>query len=216
MKRTTDKYIDISIPVWPGVVHWPGVPAIEFHKTQDMTRGDMTNDTTVRMNVHTGTHVDAPFHFFANGLTVDQLSMDDLIGPALVVYLSSVQAIDVKALKSLKIPASTRRLLFKTCNSDTWQKSPGDFDPNFVAMTAEAAQWVVKRGIKLVGIDYLSVQRFDDGPQTHQILLGAGLVVLEGLNLGHVSPGKYDLICLPIRLVGLEGAWARAILRRRS
>lgn len=214
MKKQLYEFIDISVPVWPGVVHWPGVPAVEFHKTRDISQGDLTNDTTICMNVHTGTHVDAPSHFFENGRTVDQLEIDDLIGQALVIDLQSVNIIDSNSLENLNIPPSTKRVLFKTTNSNNWKSQSNSFDCDFVAMTAEAAKWVVERGIRLVGVDYLSIQRFGDGPETHQILLGANVVILEGLNLDHVSPGEYHLICLPILFVGLEGASARAILRR--
>jgi arylformamidase len=116
-------------------------------------------------------------------------------------------------LESLALPADVQRLLLKTRNSLLWRSGIQEFDPNFVALTAEAAQWVVDRGMAVVGIDYLSIQRFADGPATHQILLGAGVVVIEGLDLSQVEPGNYELFCLPLKLKGVEGAPARVILK---
>ncbi|MBF0485488.1 MAG: cyclase family protein [Candidatus Omnitrophica bacterium] len=216
MTKIKERYIDISLPVSPGMVHWPGVPGVEFEATASMARGDASNDTTIRMNVHTGTHVDAPFHFVREGKGADQLAVDDLIGTVRVFDLGDVDKIDAHLLDGLKIPPQTKRVLFKTRNSGAWQKLSHVFDRSFVALTADGAQWIVDHEIRLVGVDYLSVQRFSDGPQTHQILLGAGVIALEGLNLGHVLPGEYELICLPVKLAGVDGAPARAILKEKA
>lgn len=168
------------------------------------------------MSVHTGTHVDAPSHFLQGGKTVETLPLETLLGPVTVIDLSHVDAIEPHHLAQAPIPDRTQRLLIRTRNSLHWQQNQSEFDPNFVALTAQAAQWVVEQGIKLIGIDYLSVQRFRDDATTHQILLGAEVIIIEELNLYAVQPGEYELICLPIKLQGLEGAPARVILKTVS
>ena len=178
----------------------------------DMAHGDIATDTTLNFSVHTGTHVDAPCHFVAGGTSVEQMPLDILMGPAVVVYLPDAEAITAATLESLSLPPGTQRLLLRTRNSHLWQNRVREFQPDFVALTADAAQWVVDRGLRLIGVDYLSVQRFYDGPETHHILLGAAVVVIEGLNLTDVEPGQYQLVCLPLKLEGVEGAPARAVL----
>lgn len=204
--------IDISVPVSEDLPIWPGSPAIQMFRQFDMDQGDGANDTTIQFSVHTGTHVDAPLHFLAQGQSVDQLSLEVLMGTTYVADVGDVAAITPEVLAALPIPVGSTRLLLKTRNSQLWL-SPHPFERNFVALTAEAAQWVVDQGIRLVGIDYLSVQRFEDGPATHEILLGAEVVIIEGLNLNAVTPGEYELICLPVKLKGIEGAPARVVLR---
>ncbi len=207
------KYIDISVPVSPDLPRWPGSPAIEFQRSLDLERGDIANDTTIRLSVHTGTHVDAPLHFVKEGSSVEQMPLDILMGTAFVADVSEVEVITPDTLKALALPKGTQRLLLRTRNSQMWQTGSSEFNPDFVAITADAAKWIVDRGIRLVGIDYLSIQRFYDGPETHLILLRSEVVIIEGLNLSEVSGGEYELICLPVKLAGVEGAPARAILR---
>jgi arylformamidase len=157
--------------------------------------------------------VDAPAHFIKDGLTVDQLPLDVLIGPAYVADLSEADAIRPDSLEASKLPRDTTRLLIKTRNSALWSDPHHQFNPDFVAITTEAANWVVNSGIRLIGIDYLSIQRYKDPePLTHQILLEAGVVIVEGLCLQNVHAGLYTLICLPIKLEGSEGAPARSVL----
>jgi arylformamidase len=161
-------------------------------------------------NVHTGTHIDAPLHHLPDGLSAADISLDALIGPAVVVDLSEIDVVTAETLERLNLSASTQRLLLRTRNSRLWVEGVREFRTDYVALTADAAQWIVDHGIRLIGMDYLSVQRYHDGPETHLILLRAGVVIVEGLNLA----GEYELICLPLRLVGAEGAPARAILRQ--
>jgi arylformamidase len=157
--------------------------------------------------------VDAPSHFIENGATVDQLPLDILIGRATVVELLNVDIITSEILETLALPVETKRLLFKTKNSGLWADPAHQFNPDFVALSAGAAECLVHKGVRLVGIDYLSVQLYKDAePLTHQILLGAGVIILEGLNLHKVRQGSYQLVCLPLKLAGSEGAPARAIL----
>ncbi|HPE71181.1 MAG: cyclase family protein [Candidatus Competibacteraceae bacterium] len=209
-------YLDISLTISPDLPHWPGSPAIELSRRRDMDRGDPVNDSTLVCGVHTGTHVDAPLHFLADGADVTHLSLDALIGPAVVAELSDLEVIAARDLEALNLPADTRRLLLRTRNSAIWQRGDREFHTDFVALTVEAAQWVVARGIRLIGVDYLSVQIFQGDPQTHIALLQAGVVIVEGLNLTEVAPGPYELICLPLKLAGAEGAPARAVLRKVS
>ena len=208
------KYIDISVPVSPDLPSWPGSPAIKFQRSLDLEKGDIANDTTISFSVHTGTHVDAPLHFWKEGSSVDQMPLELLIGPAWVASLPDVEVITADTLEALALPAGTERLLLHTRNSRLWQTDVREFQSDFVALTADAAQWVVDRGIRLIGVDYLSVQRFQDSPETHLILLQAEVAIIEGLNLTDVSAGAYKLLCLPIKLAGVEGAPARVLLVR--
>ena len=206
-------YLDISLGISPDLPHWPGSPRIELSRRRDMDRGDPVNDSTLLCGVHSGTHVDAPLHFLADGTDVTQLSLDALIGPAVVATLPDVEFITASDLEALNLPADTQRLLLHTRNSEFWRRGDPEFHTDFAALTVDAAEWVVARGIRLIGVDYLSVQIFGGDPQTHIALLQAGVVIVEGLNLSGVAPGAYELICLPLKLVGAEGAPARAVLR---
>ena len=143
------KYIDISVPVSPNLPRWPGSPAIEFQRSLDLERGDIANDTTIRLSVHTGTHVDAPLHFVKEGSSVEQMPLDILMGTALVADVSEVEAITPDTLEALALPKGTQRLLLRTRNSQMWQTGSSEFNPDFVAITADAAQWIVDRGIRL-------------------------------------------------------------------
>lgn len=207
-------YIDVTVPISPQLPTWPGSPTVSFQRSMDLALGDVATDTTLNFSVHTGTHVDAPLHFLPEGSSVDLLSLDVMIGPAYVAVIpDSVDAITPETLAALPIPHGTERLLLRTRNSQLWVDRVSTFQRDFVALTADAAQWVVDQEIKLIGVDYLSVQRFCDGPETHQILLGADVIVIEGLNLSALSTGIYELLCLPIKLEGVEGAPARVLLR---
>ena len=177
-----------------------------------MKSGSATNNSVVEMGVHAGTHVDAPDHFLDNGLCVEQLPLSTLVGPAWVVELSRVDLITGAVLKKAKIPPRARRVLFKTRNSEEWRKGARTFNKQFVGLSPDGAEYLLARGVKLVGVDYLSVAPYADGGPTHRVLLKAGVVVVEGLDLSQVLPGRYILYCLPLRLAGTEGAPARAIL----
>ena len=206
-------YLDISLTISPDLPRWPGSPPVELSRRRDMARGDPVNDSTLVCGVHTGTHVDAPLHFLAGGADVTHLALDVLIGPAVVAALPDLDSITAGDLEALNLPADSQRLLLRTRNSEYWRRGDREFCPDFVALTADAAHWVVARGIRLIGVDYLSVQIFRGDPQTHIALLQAGVVIVEGLNLARVAPGACELICLPLKLAGAEGAPARAVLR---
>ncbi len=164
--------------------------------------------------MHIGTHVDAPLHFLAGGGSVEHLSLEVLVGRTYVAEILTEGHLDRDALENAGIPQETRRLLFKTSNSALWRSTPDRFEPEFVAVSVDGADWLVERGIQLVGVDYLSVAPFEDGVPTHVRLLSAGIIIIEGLDLSAVEAGWYSLTCLPLKLVGSEGAPARAILVR--
>jgi arylformamidase len=204
---------DISVPISPEVPVWPGDSKVVLEQIRAISKGDSSNDSRLACSVHTGTHVDAPAHFIDNGATVEQLPMEVLIGKAIVIDIPDDDIITPEIIEAHNLPGETERLLFKTKNSALWADPAHSFNTDFVALSAECARWIVHRGIKLVGIDYLSIQMFKDAePLTHRILLEAGVIILEGVNLQGINPGAYQLICLPLKLAGREGAPARAIL----
>lgn len=205
--------VDISVPLRSGMPTWPGSVGLTLTQTQSLAAGGPANVSRLDTDVHMGTHVDAPWRFLASGATVETLALDELIGPAWVAHLPGIPAVTASALEAADIPAGTRRLLLRTDNSERWATET-TFRPDFVALTLDAARWIVDRGIRLIGNDYLSVQRFHDGPETHRLLLDARVILLEGIDLAGVAPGPWELICLPLRLVGADGAPARAVLRR--
>ena len=211
------KYYDVSVPISPELPVWPDTQPIKFQRTLDLAQGDIANDTTICMSVHTGTHVDASLHFVSCGRTVDELPLDTLIGVVTVLDVGEIEVITADFLESLRLPNNLKRVLFKTKNSRLWHSiNSSTFETNFVALSSDAAEWLVNQGVILVGIDYLSIQRFYDGPETHIVLLQSDVVIIEGLNLSDVPTGNYELICLPIKLKGLEGAPSRVILRSLS
>jgi arylformamidase len=204
---------DISLPVSPGMPVWPGDPEVVFNRLAKIEEGADANLTHIQMSAHTGTHVDAPYHFLGGDADkVEQLSLKLLTGRAYVLHLPDVDLITAADLEKADIPPHTRRLLFKTRNSHYWAEHPAVFHKEFVALSPDAAQLLVDHGVKLVGVDYLSVAPYHASVLTHQVLLKAGVVVVEGLDLSEVSQGHYTLYCLPLKLVGSDGAPARAIL----
>ena len=175
--------------------------------------GDICTVSQLSFGSHTGTHVDPPSHFVAGGITLDQLSLEVLIGKARVVDAGAVDAIDASTIARANL-AGVERVLFKTRNSKLWQRGEKEFDQNFVYLEAEAAKMLVESGVKLVGIDYLSVEKFNfDEPATHYTLLRNNVIIIEGLNLSEVAEGDYELICLPMKIKGGDGAPARVVLR---
>jgi len=209
-------FIDITLPLSSDLPVWPGSTGFNLRQTQSLGAGDLVNETRLETDVHFGTHIDAPLHFIENGCPVDRLPLGGMIGPAVVACFPNCPAVTAAELETLELPDETRRLLLHTDNSRLWAHGKKSFCRNFVALTEDAAQWVVDHGIDLIGIDYLSIQRFSDGPDVHRILLENDTIILEGLNLNAVEAGIYELICLPLRLVGAEGAPARAVLRKAS
>ena len=205
------KIYDISIPISPEMPVWPGDPGVKIEQVSKIAEGSDANVSHLSLGAHTGTHVDAPWHFIADGINLDQIPLDVFIGAALVVAFPNLDLITGPDLAKMDLPDDIQRILFKTRNSTIWSKGENQFQEDFVALSPDAAVFLVTRGIKLVGIDYLSIAPFKQSKPTHQILLGAGVVVLEGINLAGIEPGSYQLTCLPLKL-DVDGAPARAIL----
>ena len=203
---------DITLTITPEMIVWPGDPSVNMQRLSSIASGDNANVTQISMSCHTGTHVDAPDHFLNNGKTVESLSLDLLVGRAYVLHLPNVNLITASILRDAEIPPRTRRLLFKTRNSDYWASGNKEFQTDFVGLSVDAAELLVDRNVKLLGIDYLSIAPYKQGKPVHTILLDAGVVVIEGLDLSKVSQGRYTLTCLPLKLGGAEGAPTRAIL----
>jgi len=203
---------DISLSISPSLPTWPGDHSpVQIEPVARIAEGSRASVSRINLGTHTGSHVDPPIHFVANGKTVDQLDLEVLIGPALVVDLRGRRAIAAADLEAT-VPAGVERVLFKTDNSRLWAEGTA-FTSDYVGLTAEAAHWLVERGLRLVGTDFLSVQRYSDPhPGAHNTLLGAGVIIVEGLNLFDVPPGLYQLICLPLKIAQGDGAPARAVL----
>ncbi len=207
------KIHDISLPISPDLPVWPGDPPVVLEQVYSMDAGAHDNVSRLACGVHIGTHVDAPHHFMNDHRTVEGLSLDILTGPATVVQIpDEVKVISAEVLEKAAIPPGTKRLLLKTSNSHLWERDEKVFFTGFVSISAEGAGWLVQRGIKLVGIDYLSVAPYKQSIPTHRTLLGAGIIIVEGVDLSAVEPGIYMLYCLPLKLVGSDGAPSRAIL----
>jgi len=211
----TGRLIDISVPLETVLPTWPGSTGHRTFRTMAIESGDAANVTQLEMDVHTGTHVENSLHFLADGAPVAAFALERLVGPALVVEIAGT-AVTPESLEGAGIPPDTSRLLLKTTNSALWHVADPVFDQSYVALTAEAAEWLVEHQVAVVGIDYLSVQRFEDPPETHRILMRAGITIIEGLDLTDAAAGTYDLVCLPLRLSRAEAAPARVILIDRS
>ena len=202
---------DVTRPLAPSLPVYPGDPAVEIVPIAQQSWGDVANVSRVVLTSHSGTHIDAPRHFFAQGITVDALNMHTLIGPARVYDMPGASHISVDDVCALDLRGITR-VLFKTTNSALWEHP--NFQPGYIALTASAAQRLADANVRLVGIDYLSVDAFDasDFP-VHRTLLSTGVIILEGLDLRHVPPGDYDLYALPLLLAEGDGAPARVVLQ---
>lgn len=190
---------------------YPGEPQPVFEPSKQVSRGDDANVTLITFGSHTGTHIDAPRHFLDGRESVDQLPLDALVGPALVVELPAAHEIGAADLQSLGIGEGTERLLIKTRNS--LFLADDRFHADYAYLNVEAARWLVARGVRLVAIDYLSVEKMHaERYEVHETLLGAGVVIVEGVDLRQVVPNPYFLVCLPLRIEGCDGAPARAVL----
>ncbi len=203
---------DISVADRPDMHFYPGDPTLEQTQVRAIARGDAANLTHLSLGAHTGTHVDAPAHFIDGGPTLEQVPLDRMVGPAQVLDLRGLAAIDAAALRRHQIGAGDI-VLFRTDNSERWKK-PG-FQRDFTYVTLDAAEHLVERGVKTIGMDYLSIEQF--GSKTfpvHKLLLGRGILIIEGLDLGEIAAGPYLLSCLPLKLEGVDGAPARAVLMR--
>ena len=203
---------DVTIPVSKDMVVYPGDPPVKIERKSTINKNDAkSNLSRLSFGSHTGTHIDAPFHFLEDGITVDKLPLELLIGRARVVEVTAAR-IDEAVLEEFDFTADAR-VLFKTRNSYLWSRK--DFVEDYVYITPGAARALVSLGIKVVGIDYLSVEEFGVARfDTHVTLLGAGTLIIEGLDLREIEPGDYELICLPLKVKDGDGAPARVVLRQ--
>ncbi len=207
---------DISVPLRSGGVVYPGNPAISITAQQAISQGAGANVSRIDFGSHSGTHVDAPKHFFDDGVGVDTLPLDVLMGPArLIAFADTVMSIGEADLRAHDLKGVTR-LLMRTRNSAWLASGTTEFHPDYTYLAPDGAAYLVSLGVRLVGVDYLSVEQFHSGHhRTHRTLLGAQVVIVEGLVLGEPAPGDYELRCLPLRLAGLDGGPARAVLVSR-
>jgi arylformamidase len=205
--------IDISLTLRSHMPLWPDTDPLSVVPSMRISKGDEYNVSRIECDLHTGTHVDAPWHGVDDGRTVDQLPLGLLIGPALVAHLPHRSIITSSDLDSLKVPPEMERLLLRTDNSELWRAGINEFRQDYVGVDHGAARWVIRHGIRLLGVDYLSVEPYDEALQVHKLLLSHGVLLLEGVNLMDVEPGVYELVCLPIKLEGADGAPTRAVLR---
>lgn len=207
---------DISVPLSAATPTYPGDPAIEINSWSDLTRGDPANVSLLHFGAHSGTHVDAPAHFIAGGLKVEALPLAKLLGEVTVVEVPlDVMSIDANFVSN-NCNHATQRILFKTRNSGFWNNPGAGFRTDYTYLESDAARRLTGLGIGLVGIDYLSIEQYkSENFETHLILLSSGVVILEGVDLGDVPAGRYELICLPLRIASGsgDGAPARAVLR---
>jgi arylformamidase len=204
------KIYDISLTLSPSTVRWVTSQPLELIERKRMRRGDSNNSSSIHASVHAGTHVDAPFHFVPEGRTIESLPLDIFIGPARVCALDVENRITAADVRRLDLAGETR-VLFKTRNSGLLQKP--SYDPTFVSFSVDAAEALAQLGVRLVGLDYLSVARADEQVPVHRAFLDRGVVLLEGADLSQVPAGRYELICLPVKLAGSDGAPCRAVLR---
>ena len=193
------------------MVHWPGDAPFERRKVLGLADGGC-NLSEISGSAHTGTHMDAPLHFLDNAAAIDTMPIEATIGRARVIEIKHPHIVSVEELEPYSLE-SGERILLKTANSRLCWQTPA-FQENFVHITPETARYLARKLIRTIGIDYLSVGQGDDNPETHRILLGAGIWIIEGLNLAHPDPGDYELVCLPLKIVGADGAPARAAIRK--
>lgn len=205
-------WIDVSIPLRSGMVHWPGDPDVMIKQVLRMDRGDDCNVSTISMSAHTGTHIDSPYHFIKSGIGIDKMPLSAMVGQARVIEIKDTESIKPEELRSYRIQKG-ERILFKTLNSlRCWNVE--NFIEDFVYIITEAVRFLAKKKVRTIGVDYLSVGGYKTNiNEVHRILLGAGIWIIEGLDLSKVKEGNYEMFCLPINIVNGDGAPARAVLR---
>jgi len=205
------KIIDISAPLSGNIPIWPGSHGFSQIQRNSISDGCQANVTIINMDIHVGTHIDAPFHFLMEGKTIDKIPLNELCGDAFVLDARNEEKITEMVLIGGNIPQNTKRLLIKTNNGYWWKQK--SFNQSYVGLSADGAQWLVDNGIKLIGIDYLSVASFDEVQIVHEILLNKDIIIVEGLDLTEPNQGNYEFSCLPLKMVKADGAPARATLR---
>ncbi|MDI6758765.1 MAG: cyclase family protein [Candidatus Omnitrophota bacterium] len=216
MVSKNNKWIDATLPINTNMISWPSDPMVEVVEYKEISKGASSNVSLLKMGSHTGTHIDAPRHFFNNGVAIDKMPADVMIGFARVVEMSDYSSIYVHELKSKNIRLK-ERVILRTQNSKArWRQKR--FSKDFVSLTLAAAEYLISKKIKLVGIDSLSVGGYahPDAKAVHKALLAQGIWIVEGLDLSRVKPGVYDMLCLPLRIYQADAAPARVFLRQRE
>lgn len=213
-RRTTRaRWMDVSVTLRSGLVHWPGDPPLSITRTKDLAHGDSCTVSRLSLGSHTGTHMDAPLHFLRGGRGLDRMPLEAVLGPARVIAIFDAHVITPEELAAHRIQRG-ERVLFKTRNSPRCWRQP-TFIEDFVYLSTAAARWLAARRVQTVGVDYLSVggYREGNGVAVHRTLLAAGIWIIEGLDLSRARPGRYELACLPLKILDSDGAPARAVLR---
>jgi len=206
------KIYDISMPLSNNLVSWPGDPQINLNKKRSISNGDACNLTSLEMSTHSGTHIDAPYHFIEDGYTSEFIPLDVLIGRCVVIEVKCKYYIEVDDFIDYSIRRNDR-VIFKTLNSEYFSSGQTNINFNFVSLSLDAAVFLKEKGVILVGIDYLSIEKYGSvDHEVHEVLLGNNIIVLEGLDLSNVPEGNYHLTCLPLKILGSDGAPARAVL----
>jgi arylformamidase len=204
------KIYDISLTLSPQSIRWVTAQPLELIGRKRMSKGDANNSSSIHTSVHAGTHVDAPFHFVPDGTTIESLPLETFIGPARVCAVDVGTHITAADVRKAGLDGETR-VLFKTRNSDLLKK--GEYDPSFAPFSVDGAKALVDLGVKLVGLDYLSAAGVSEQVPVHRAFLDHGVILLEGVDLSEVPPGRYELFCPPVKLAGSDGAPCRAVLR---
>ena len=208
-----NEWIDISLTIKSGRIAWPGDPEVEVTKLTQIEKGDMCNTRLLKCPVHVGTHIDAPLHFIEGGDGIETLPLSSLAGPAKVIEINNEEVIPLNEVEDKEINEGDI-VLFKTINSSRYLKED-TFNENYVYLSTEAARYLVSKKISTVGIDYYSIAGLNDNiVECHEVLLGAKVTIIEGLDLSTISPGLYDFVCLPLKIAGSDGSPARAIIRK--
>lgn len=207
------KILDISVELSPAMVRWEEDAPMQIRQVLDLHAGDPYNLSEIEMSVHQGSHMDAPHHFLQNGALVEDFPLELLIGEAQVLAIpDAAESITAALLQTLGIKEGIKRLLFKTRNSQFWKTDPHDFREDFVSLSLDGADYLISLSVELVGIDYLSISPADDFRPVHTRLMERNIAIVETLDLSEVQPGIYTLVCLPLKLKGVEGAPVRAVL----
>ncbi|MFP4496841.1 MAG: cyclase family protein [Vulcanimicrobiota bacterium] len=207
-----NNYIDITVSITSKMIVYEGDPPVTITPFKSIKKGDSCNISELQLSTHTGTHIDTPFHFFQNGKTLDDVSLDSLIGPVRIISAMGLKAISRKDIETFDLEGC-KRVIFKTEHSLKWARS-SKFNKNYVYLEMDACGYLIQKGIKLVGIDSFSIEKFESPDcMCHKILLGGNVIILEFLDLRNVEPGDYELICLPLKIARADGAPVRAILK---
>ena len=212
------RIIDITLTLRPDMPTWPGEPGPRIEPLARIAQGKPANVSTLILGDHTGTHVDPPLHMLPDGYGVDEMPLEAMLGPCLVLTYQAEAHISDAWLERQRIPSTTTRLLFRTRNSELWRTPNHEFERSFIALDQTAGTWLAKRNVALVGVDYLSIEPFGSSPKGHPVhkaLLRKGTVIIEGLDLHAVEPGEYEIACLPLRIERGDGAPARVVLIQR-